>query len=43
VEAAAVDLTVERGGTTVTISLGPIEPGSKAWTQIGVGWSPRSR
>lgn len=43
IESAAVELTVERGGSSVTISLGPIEAGSAAWEQIGVRWSPRTR
>jgi C-terminal processing protease CtpA/Prc len=43
VESAAVELTVERGGATVTISLGPIEAGSQAMEQIGVMWFPRTR
>ena len=43
IEAAAVELTIERGSATISVSLGPIEAGSAAWEKTGVPWAPRSQ
>ncbi|MEM9378550.1 MAG: PDZ domain-containing protein [Planctomycetota bacterium] len=42
-ESAAVPLTIENGGSTRTVTVERIEPGSSAYKQLGVGWEPRSR
>lgn len=43
IESAAVTLTVERGGRTTEVSLGPTVEGTAAAQQIGVRWRGTSR
>ncbi|MEM1447480.1 MAG: hypothetical protein AAGI22_00135 [Planctomycetota bacterium] len=42
-ESSAVTLTIERGGSTIEVSVGPTAAGSSATAQLGVMFLPRSR